>query len=94
MKLTTCKKPQICNICKGGIEPEDEYWSAPYKSLCLSCGKKVVTGKLTYDRSKRSYVDTMDTKGQRCVKCQNTSTSMIHGKPACDDHVGIVFEEK
>jgi len=93
MKLTTAKKDYICGICNTSIKIGEDYWSSPYESLCLTCGKKVKTGELRYDRSKRSYIDTMDMKGQPCVKCGNTSNGVWKGKPVCEDHIGIVVQE-
>lgn len=93
MKLTTAKKKYICEIGNETINIDDDYWSMPYKSLCLECGNKVKAGRLTYDRSKRSYIDTMDSKGQICCKCSNPSKGNWCGKPACDEHIGLVVQE-
>ena len=93
MKLTTAKKDYICRVCSATIKMDEEYWSSPYKSLCLPCGVKINLGKLKYSQTVGSYVDTMDAKGQSGVKCKNPSKGIWAGKPVGDGHMVTIVED-
>ena len=82
-----CRGSKFCNTCGSEISSGSEYWSGPYKSLCLGCYEDD-SAKLGAESSNDSYV-----VSGTCYVCPAPAIGVLWNKKVCGEHITQAITE-
>lgn len=84
-----CRGGKSCNNCEKEIEDGADYWSGPYKSLCLDCYEQ----EKTVDSVEKSISDDSYVISGSCSYCQLPAIGMLWGKKVCAADINQALTE-
>jgi len=90
MKRLTARKTQECSVCRAEIEREEEYYGNSYSAFCIECGKKKLSGGLTFDNKKKKFITAVIKT--KCEFCADPPVHLIDGHSVCKIHVGEILQ--
>lgn len=87
--LRTCNSDKSCSKCDKPINKGEDYWSGPYKALCIPCHEE---DKRESTDIKKTGDDTYIVTGT-CVYCKLDAVGVLWGKKICAAHINQILTE-
>lgn len=84
-----CRGGKSCNKCDNAIPDGDEYWSGPYKSLCLECYEIEKTAEVVSS----SIEDDSYIVSGSCSYCPASAIGVLWNKKVCAPHINQALTE-
>ncbi len=84
-----CRGGKTCNKCEKTVPDGDEYWSGPYKSLCLECFEIEKTAEsVASSIESDSYI-----VSGNCSYCPAPAIGVLWMKKVCSAHINQAITE-
>lgn len=88
--LRTCNSEKSCAECSEIIPIGEQYWSGPYKALCINCYETIK--RESASKMKDSENDSHIVTGN-CQYCPNPAIGVLWSKKVCAGHINQAITE-